>query len=87
VKIVIGVTAVKVVLGQERSVFQALKRKDGIKDVYHVFGEYDFFVIMQGDELVNLSDIMDNIREIYDVTIAQTILVGRDGDLGMTGIS
>ena len=35
---------VKVVPGQEKTVYNALQEIDGIKDVYHVFGEFDFVV-------------------------------------------
>jgi len=43
---VIGITMVKVMPGQERLVYCSLKGKDGIQDVYHIFGEYDFFVVL-----------------------------------------
>ena len=78
---VIGVTMVRVVPGQERTVYNTLKRKEGIKDVYHVFGEYDFFVIAQAEGISKLNQLMENIRDIYDVTNARTILVGKDDGL------
>ncbi len=78
---VIGVTMVKVVPGQERSVYCALKRRDGIMDVYHVFGEYDFFVVLQAEGLGELDEIMEDIKEAHDVILARTILVGWDSGL------
>jgi DNA-binding Lrp family transcriptional regulator len=71
---VIGVTMIKVVPGQERTVFNALKDIDGIKDVYHVFGEYDFVVILEVDGLSVLNRIVDVIREIHNVTATQTVV-------------
>jgi hypothetical protein len=77
---VIGVTMLKVMPGHERSVYHVLKSKEGIKDIYHVFGEYDFFVIMQADGVSRLNKIVENIRDLYNVTTADNVLVGRDGD-------
>ena len=78
---VIGVTMVKVLPGQERSVYCALKRRDGIMDVYHVFGEYDFFVVLQANGLTELDEIMEDIKGAHDVILARTILVGWDSGL------
>lgn len=37
----------KVVPGRERSVFYAIKSIGGVLDVYHIFGEFDFLMILQ----------------------------------------
>ncbi len=71
---VIGVTMVKVVPGQERSVYNAIKDIEGVKDVYHVFGEYDFVVILEVDGLSVLNRLVDVIREIHNVTATQTVV-------------
>jgi len=71
---VIGVTMVKVVPGQEKTVYSALQRIDGIKDVYHVFGEFDFVVIIEVDGLSMLNKLVDVIREIDNVTATQTVV-------------
>ena len=79
---VIGVTALRVVPGREKSVYHALKRrdgvKDGIKDIYHVFGNYDFLVLLEADEPGSLSHMVEEIEDIFDVTDAETILVSAD---------
>ncbi len=71
---VIGVTMVKVVPGQERSVYNAIKEIEGVKDVYHVFGEYDFVVILEVDGLSVFNRLVDVIREIHNVTATQTVV-------------
>jgi hypothetical protein len=73
---VIGITMVKVMPGVERTVYCSLKGKDGILDVYHIFGEYDFFVVLQAESLVKLKELMENIQETHDVILARTILIG-----------
>ncbi|MDI3485829.1 MAG: hypothetical protein PWQ75_1893 [Methanolobus sp.] len=73
-KMVIGVTMVNVLPGSERTAFNELNRIEGIKDIYHVFGEYDFVVIIEVDDLGNLNSIVDLIRETESVTATQTIV-------------
>lgn len=71
---VIGVTMVKVVPGEEKTAYGSLQNVDGIKDVYHVFGEFDFVVIMEVEGLSTLNQLVDTIREIDNVTATQTIV-------------
>jgi uncharacterized protein with GYD domain len=71
---VIGVTMVNVQPGQERAAYNELVNIEGIKDVYHVFGEYDFVVIMDVDDLGILNHIVDMIRGSETVTATQTIV-------------
>jgi DNA-binding Lrp family transcriptional regulator len=71
---VIGVTMVKVVPGQEKTVYNRLQEIDGIKDVYHVFGEFDFVVVIEVEGLSMLNKLVDVIREIDNVTATQTVV-------------
>ena len=72
---VIGITMVKVMPGQERLVYFSLKGKDGVLDVYHIFGEYDFFVVLQAECLIKLKELMEDIQYTHNVVLARTILV------------
>src|SRR5512137_2490192 len=74
---VIGVTMVKVVPGQEKAVYNALQAIDGIKDVYHVFGEFDFVVIIEVEGLSMLNKLVDVIRKIDNVTPTRSALSSR----------
>jgi DNA-binding Lrp family transcriptional regulator len=69
---VIGTAIVKVMPGQERSVYCSLKGKRGILDLYHVFGEYDFFLIMQAESLAKLNGLMEDLQEDRRVIAART---------------
>jgi uncharacterized protein with GYD domain len=71
---VIGVTLVNVVPGQEKAAYNGLLKIKGIKDVYHVFGEFDFVVISNVDGLSALNKLVDTIRENENVTSTQTIV-------------
>ena len=71
---VIGVTLVNVVPGQEKTAYNELVKVKGVKDVYHVFGEYDFVVISNVDGLSALNKLVDTIRESENITATQTIV-------------
>ncbi|MGD0171197.1 MAG: Lrp/AsnC ligand binding domain-containing protein [Halobacteriota archaeon] len=71
---VVGVTLVNVVPGQERSVFNKLGGIPGIRELHHVFGEYDFLVIIEVDGLPLLSKTVDVIRDVGGVMTTHTIV-------------
>jgi uncharacterized protein with GYD domain len=71
---VIGVIMVNVVPGQEKAAYNQLLNVNGIKDIYHVFGEYDFVVISEVEGLSTLNKLVDTIRESENVTATQTVV-------------
>lgn len=71
---VIGVTMINVVPGQEKSTYNELCSFDGIKEVYHVFGEYDFVVVIEVQGLSALNKLVDQIRENKGVTATKTVV-------------
>ncbi|MCL7413432.1 MAG: Lrp/AsnC ligand binding domain-containing protein [ANME-2 cluster archaeon] len=71
---VIGVIMVNVVPGQEKAAYNELQKIDGIKDIYHVFGEFDFVVISEVEGLSTLNNLVDTIRESENVTATQTVV-------------
>ena len=71
---VTGVTFVKVIPGKEKTAYSELMKIEGIKDAYHIFGEFDFIVISKVDGLSALNKFVDAIRESKNVTATNTIL-------------
>ena len=69
-----GVIFVYVEPGKERSTYNDLLDIKGIKDIYHVFGEFDFVIISKVEGLSSLNRIVDTIREIDTVTATRTIV-------------
>ncbi|KKG87270.1 AsnC family transcriptional regulator [Methanosarcina mazei] len=69
-----GISMINVLPGYEKAAFRELKNIEGIKDVYHVFGEYDFVVIIDVKDLSILNAVVDRIRESETVTATQTII-------------
>jgi uncharacterized protein with GYD domain len=71
---VIGVIMANVVPGHEKAAYNELKNIAGIKDIYHVFGEYDFVVISEVEGLTTLNNLVDKIRESENITATQTVV-------------
>ena len=65
---------INVLPGYEKAAYRELRNIEGIKDVYHVFGQYDFVVIIDVEDLSSLNAVVDRIRESETVTATQTIV-------------
>jgi len=65
---------INVLPGYEKAAYREMKNIEGIKDAYHVFGEYDFVVIIDVKDLSILNAVVDKIRESETVTATQTII-------------
>ncbi len=65
---------VNVVPGQEKAAYSEIQKIEGIKDIYHVFGKYDFVVISEVEGLSTLNNLVDTIRESENVTATQTVV-------------
>lgn len=71
---VIGVTMVNVQPGKEKDVYNAIKKIKNVREIYHVFGEFDFVVIIQASSLSELNRTVDEIRGIAGITKTQTVV-------------
>jgi len=59
----IGLTMIKVRPGYEKSAYWDLKRRPEVKDVFRLFGEYNFFLILQAEGTNRLNQILKEIEE------------------------
>ncbi len=75
---VIGIIMVKVVPGQEKAAYSFLKDGEGISSIYHVFGEYDFLIMLRAEGLARLNRFIETIRKANDIIAVKTILAGWD---------
>ena len=71
---VIGFTMVNVVRGAEYEVWQELVKISGVASVVHVFGEFDYIIIIEVKELSELNHAVDLIRLIQGVTTTHTFV-------------
>jgi DNA-binding Lrp family transcriptional regulator len=71
---VVGVCLINVELGKESRVKEVLSRQESIRELLHLFGEYDFIAIIETEGLQALNDIVDKIREVQGITATRTII-------------
>ncbi len=71
---VVGVCMINVELGKETAIRKELVKLGGIRELLHLFGEYDFIAIIETDGLKALNDLVDGIREIKGITATKTII-------------
>jgi len=71
---VVGVCMINVELGKENAVRKEISRIDGIRELLHLFGEYDFIAILETEGLKALNDTVDIIRTLKGVTTTKTII-------------
>ena len=83
--IVIGLIMIKVRSGQERSVYADLQKRPEVRDVYRLFGEYNFFLVMQADGKKGLGQMLSQIKEGENVIKAGPVLFTVDSDFGDFG--
>jgi DNA-binding Lrp family transcriptional regulator len=71
---------IKVSSGQERSVYDHLQKRPEIRDVYRLFGEYSFFLVMQAEERNGLSRMLSEIKERENVIKSGPVLLTAECD-------
>ncbi len=71
---VIGVTMINVIPGSEKTTYVEIKKMKNVRDIYHVFGEFDFVVIIEAGSLSELNKTVDEIRSIESVIKTQTVV-------------
>jgi len=71
---VLGFTMINVVPGAEQEVWQELVKIGGVTRVVHVFGEFDYIVIIEANEHSELNRAVEVIRLIHGVTTTRTFV-------------
>jgi len=72
---VAAIVLIKAVPGQEKDAFRALKEVNGIKSLYHIFGDHDVFMVLESAGIASLERILDSIKEMPSVNSVKALLV------------
>ncbi len=78
---VIGLTMIKVRPGYERSAYSDLQKRPEVRDVYRLFGEYNFFLVMQAEGQGKFNQILKEIKDEELVVKTGPIMLTKDSDL------
>lgn len=76
---VIGFAMLKTVHGHENEAYLDLGKISGVKEAYHILGEYQIFVILQAEDAAALFSAIDRVKSIPDATdICNVLITDRD---------
>lgn len=76
---VLAFSLIKATPDREKAVYRAIKEVDGVKNLYHIFGDHDLLLILEAESSSQLRDILDNMEKIRFVIDVKTILVASTG--------
>ncbi len=71
---------IKVRPGYEKTAYRALQKRSEIKDIYHLFGEFSFFLVMQAEGRPKLDQLMIDIRKGDMIVKASPIMIADGSD-------
>ncbi len=72
---VLAMSLIKAVPDREKMVYHALKELDGIRNIYHLFGDHDLLLIVEAESRNDLKKILDHIEETRFVNAVKTMLI------------
>jgi hypothetical protein len=78
---VLGLTMIKVRPGYEISAYSDLKKRPEVRNIYRLFGEYNFFLVMRADGKSNFNQILKEIKDKELVVKTGPVLLTTDNDL------
>ncbi len=78
---VVGMTMIKVRPGYEKSAYSDLQKRVEVKDVYRLFGEFNFFLVMQAEGRSKLDQILKEIKKDDSVVKTSPVMVAVGSDL------
>ena len=74
-KMVLAISLIKAVPGQEKTVYRALKELDGVKNLYQIFGDHDLLLILEAENRNKIRKILNDVEGVSFVNAVKTMLV------------
>jgi nitrate reductase NapAB chaperone NapD len=78
---VTSIALIKVVPGKEKPAYHALKKADGVRRLYHIFGDHDFLLLLEAESKGGLSQSVEQMMNLEGITSVDIVLMGREGYL------
>ncbi len=77
---VVGLTMIKVRPGYEKFAYNDLQKRSEIKDIYRLFGEFNFFLVMQAEGRSKLDQLLKEIKNEDMVVKTSPVMVAVGSD-------
>ena len=79
---VLAMSLIRAVPDRETMVYHELKELDGVRKIYHIFGEHDILLILEAENRNKLIELINYVAEMGSINAAKTMLVAPvDGHL------
>lgn len=73
-KLIKAVVLVGISLGYEDKVTNTVKKLDGVKDAFQVYGEHDLVIMIETDSIEKMNAIVQKTRKLEGVTRTVTLV-------------
>ncbi len=77
---VVGMMMVKVRPGYEKFAYNDLQKRSEVKDIYRLFGEFSFFLVMQAEGRSKLDQLLKEIKKEDMVVKTSPVMVAVGSD-------
>lgn len=71
-----AVVLVRAVPYNERAAYYALSGLRGADRIYHIFGEYDFLMMLEAEDPDSLNEVLSEIEGLGCVSAARVVIAG-----------
>lgn len=71
---VLAVSLIQVMPDREKAAYRTLKDVNGVKSIYHLFGDHDLLLILETECLNSLRDVLNYIKEMEFVRTVKTMV-------------
>ena len=72
---VLAMALIKAFPDREKTVYHALRELDGVRNIYHLFGNHDLLLILEAENRSELKKMLDHVEETRFVNAVKTMLV------------
>jgi DNA-binding Lrp family transcriptional regulator len=72
---VLAISLIKAVPDREKIVYHSLKELDGVRNIYHLFGDHDLLLILEAENRNELKKMLDHVEETRFANAVKTMLV------------
>lgn len=72
---VLAMSFVKAAPDREKMVYRSLKELNGVRKIYHIFGDHDLLLILEAENRAELIELMDHVQDMGSVNEIKTMLV------------
>lgn len=71
---VLAVSLIEVMPDREKAAYRTLKDINGVKNIYHIFGDHDLLLIHEAECLYSLRELLNDIEEMEFVSTVKTMV-------------